>query len=36
MVRRDRKAESPVLVVGAGTTGLTLACELARHGGCAA
>jgi 2-polyprenyl-6-methoxyphenol hydroxylase-like FAD-dependent oxidoreductase len=32
MVRRDRKAESPVLVVGAGTTGLTLACELARHG----
>lgn len=32
MVRGDLTAESPVLVVGAGTTGLTLACELARHG----
>ena len=24
--------ETPILIVGAGTTGLTLACELARHG----
>ena len=23
---------APILVVGAGTTGLTVACELARHG----
>jgi 2-polyprenyl-6-methoxyphenol hydroxylase-like FAD-dependent oxidoreductase len=26
------KTESPVLVVGGRTTGLTMACELVRHG----